>query len=408
MPNVSRLFPTLIVTVSLLFSAPFPASVRAATCPGMQNQITNGSWGLAEVSGQIADGCNLDDRLIPASIIKVATVLAAMRILGPDFRFATEFYSDAAGNLYIKGLGDPSLVSEEVALIAAQLKELGLNQVKTLFVDDSAFALEGPVPGQTTTGNPYDAPVAALAVNFNTLAFFKDKAGRVSSGEKQTPMLPLTRDLARKGKPGFFARVNVCMGGEDFTECSLRYAAELFRAFLQKEGIKVSELGGRGKAPEQAKLLLRHESSKNLEAVSTDLMRSSSNFIANLIFLQAGAKKYGFPATWTKSRRMMQEELDAVLGPGAAIHVVEGSGLSRDTTVNARTMLALLQQFRPYQGVMKEKNGVLRKSGTMTGIYNLAGYLPDGRAYVIMLNQPQNTRDAVLTRLLGEREAGKN
>lgn len=408
MPNLSRLFPSFVVSVSLLSSVLFPAPLRAATCPGMQNQITNGAWGLAEVSGQIADGCNLDDRLIPASIIKVATVLAAMRILGPDFRFATEFYSDEAENLYIKGLGDPSLVSEEVALIAARLKELGLKQVKTLFVDDTAFALEGPVPGQTTTSNPYDAPVAALAVNFNTLAFFKDKAGRISSSEKQTPNLPLMRDLGRKWKPGFFARINVCMGGAESRQCSLRYAGELFRAFLQKEGIKVSELGGGGTVPDQAKLLLRHENSKNLEAVSTDLMRSSSNFIANLIFLQAGAKKYGFPATWTKSRRMMQEELDAVLGPGAAIHVVEGSGLSRDTTVNARTMLALLQQFRPYQGVMKEKNGVLRKSGTMTGIYNLAGYLPDGRAYVIMLNQPQNTRDAVLTRLLGEREAGKN
>ncbi len=87
-------------------------SAPAASCPGMTDLISHGAYGVADTSGRITAGCNLDESLMPASIIKVATVLAAMRILGPDYHFATEFYQDQLGNLYIRGLGDPTLDSE--------------------------------------------------------------------------------------------------------------------------------------------------------------------------------------------------------------------------------------------------------------------------------------------------------
>lgn len=378
-------------------------SAPAASCPGMTDLISHGAYGVADTSGRITAGCNLDESLMPASIIKVATVLAAMRILGPDYHFATEFYQDQLGNLYIRGLGDPTLVSEEVARIATRLRSLGLTRVATLFVDDSAFALEGPMPGQSASANPYDAPVAALAVNFNTLAIVKTQAD-IASGEAQTPELPLMQELARNQASGRM-RLNVCMGGADTEQCSIRYAEELFRALLEQAGIRVEGLGGRGVVPQDARLLLRYESSGNLELVAQDLMRSSSNFIANLLFLQAGAKRYGFPATWAKGQKMMQAELRELLGPKAAVHLVEASGISRQDRVSCRSMLTILQRFRPYRGVLQQQHGVASKSGTMSGVYNLAGYLPDGRAYVIMLNQPKNTRDRVLARLQGRDQA---
>lgn len=244
-------------------------SAPAASCPGMTDLISHGAYGVADTSGRITAGCNLDESLMPASIIKVATVLAAMRILGPDYHFATEFYQDQLGNLYIRGLGDPTLVSEEVARIATRLRSLGLTRVATLFVDDSAFALEGPMPGQTASANPYDAPVAALAVNFNTLAIVKNQAG-IASGEAQTPELPLMQELARNQASGRM-RLNVCMGGADTEQCSIRYAEELFRALLEQAGIRVEGLGGRGVVPQDARLLLRYESSGNLELIAQDL-----------------------------------------------------------------------------------------------------------------------------------------
>lgn len=392
-----------IITALLLLSTALPLSAAPAkknACPGMGDLITRGSYGVAETSGKIIAGGNLDEPLLPASIIKVATVLAAMRVLGPDFRFTTEFYRDRESNLYIKGYGDPTLVSEELAVIAERLRARGLRHAPAVYVDDTAFDLEGPVPGQTMTDNPYDAPVGALAVNFNTVAVFKDKHGNIVSGEAQTPTIPLMHELAVKRAPGRM-RLNICLDGANARERSARHGAELFRAFFQAKGIDVGRTGGRKAVPAGAELLLRHQSSQQLTEISEGLMRSSSNFTANLIFLTVGAKRYGYPATWAKARRALEEEMAAALGPEAAgaMRIMEGSGLSRETRVSARAMLTLLQRFRPYRAVFQDQGGIARKSGTLTGVYNLAGYLPNGRAYVIMLNQGRNTRDSVLARL---------
>lgn len=393
----SRLFLLLLS----FFTACWPTYSRAAPCPGMQALINNGAYAVAETSGKITAGCNLDQSLVPASIIKIATVLTAMQVLGPSYRFHTGFYLDAKSNLYIKGFGDPALVSEEIILIATRLQALGLRSVATLFVDDSAFALEGPTPGRANSNNPYDAPVAALAVNFNSIAIFKDKRGSIASGETQTPTLPLMHELARLGPAAGHMRLNICSDGAEAQGRSARYAGELFRALFQQAGIPVAKLGGSRTTPADAVLLYLHENSKNLEEISAALMHSSSNFMANLVFLQVGAKRKGFPATWQKARTVMQEELNILLGSEMAksIRVVEGSGLSRENHTSVRVMLTLLQRFRPYRAVLRQQHGIARKSGTLTGVYNFAGYLPNGRAYVIMLNQSKNTRDSVLARL---------
>jgi D-alanyl-D-alanine carboxypeptidase/D-alanyl-D-alanine-endopeptidase (penicillin-binding protein 4) len=60
---------------------------------------------------------NRNKNLLPASNLKLITTAAALKILGPDFRFRTEFRIDGhidrklnllRGNLYISGTGDPT------------------------------------------------------------------------------------------------------------------------------------------------------------------------------------------------------------------------------------------------------------------------------------------------------------
>ncbi|MCI5132550.1 MAG: hypothetical protein D3904_13815 [Candidatus Electrothrix sp. EH2] len=64
--------------------------------------------------------------------------------------------------------------------------------------------------------------------------------------------------------------------------------------------------------------------------------------------------------------------------------------------MTVRATLELLREFRPYAYLMRRYMGVKTKSGSMKGIYNYAGYLDDGKAYVILLNQQRNQRRAVL------------
>ena len=57
----------------------------------------------------------------PASVAKIVTAWLAMEVLGADYRFKTRFYLDRDRVLYIRGGGDPFLISEELAQLASAL-----------------------------------------------------------------------------------------------------------------------------------------------------------------------------------------------------------------------------------------------------------------------------------------------
>jgi serine-type D-Ala-D-Ala carboxypeptidase/endopeptidase (penicillin-binding protein 4) len=118
-------------------------------------------------------------------------------------------------------------------------------------------------------------------------------------------------------------------------------------------------------------------------------------------FSPAAPRQFGYPATWQKAEQAVHQELVRQLGSTLPMPIVqvEGAGLSRDNRVTVRAMLELLTRFRPQAELLKKEHGVAVKTGTLTGVYNLAGYLPDGRAFVILLNQQANNRAAVLDRL---------
>jgi D-alanyl-D-alanine carboxypeptidase/D-alanyl-D-alanine-endopeptidase (penicillin-binding protein 4) len=356
---------------------------------------SHAAYAVADTRGRILEGCNLDLPLVPASILKIATISAALDILGPEYRFRTDFFLDSERNLFIKGYGDPSLVSEEIAVIAQQLRQRGLHGVGQVVVDTSAFALEHQVPGQAHSDNPYDAPVGPLSVNFNAIALMK-QGGRISSGEPQTPLLPLMTDLSRAYPDGRY-RINICAKGCDAEERMARYAGELFVAQLQRQGISVAGYGGRRPVPERSKAVFTHHSRQNLREISHATLIYSSNFMANLVFLACGAKQYGYPATWAKARQAVHQQLVVQMGKEAeAIVQVEGAGLARENRVTAHAMLQLLQTFRPQLGLLKQEQDVSMKTGTLTGVYTLAGFLPGGETFVILLNQPSNSRTEVL------------
>lgn len=384
-----------LVLVSMFF---FVAQSAAAPCPPPLNRlIRNGGYGVADRQGKIISSCHSDEPYVPASVIKIATALAAFDILGPDYRFTTSFYRDKKNNLYIKGTGDPMLVSDEIRLIFKALQKKGVKKINAIYIDPSAFALEHRVPGREDSDNPYDAPVGAVSVNFNSVAVRVTKRGRIRSGEKETPLLPLMRAMGR-GYPAGRHRINICSGGCQKEEQIARYTIELFRALQKEAGMAGNGRAGIRSVPKSAKLIYTHKSTKDLHELASSFLKYSSNFISNLVYLACGAEKYGYPATWAKARRAVDEVLVKRLGKktAAAILQKEGAGLSRNNRVTVRAVLKLLKVFKPHAYLLRRYMGVKTKSGSMKGIYNYAGYLDDGKAYVILLNQQRNQRRAVL------------
>lgn len=365
--------------------------------PPYAGLIQNGAYAVADLQGSIVEGCNVDTPYIPASILKVPTALAALSVLGPDYRFKTRFYTDTEDGLYIQGFGDPMLTSEEVRLIFSALKQRGLARVNNIYIDTSQFSLEHQSPGSEFSDNPYDAPVGPVSVNFNSVPVLATRNGQVFSGEPSTPFLPLMAEIAQDGRAGS-RRVNVCRGSCNADKEMARYAAQLFRALKEEAGLPGHGMLALKRTPATARLLYEHRSSKSLQELTSNFLKYSSNFISNLVYLAMGAEKFGWPATWAKADMAARQELERQLGAQTAAAIVhsDGSGLCRSNRVTARAMLEVLRAFRPHAWLLRRHGGVPSKSGTMRGVYNYAGYLDNGNAFVILLNQWSNRRGQAL------------
>ena len=363
--------------------------------------VDNGGYAVQK-KGRIIAAHNLHKMFIPASIVKIVTSLSALQILSPQYRYATYFFMDENQNLYIKGFGDPFLVSEEVDLIVKKLKDIGCNRINDIYLDDTAFNIPAPVAWKGSSDNPYDALNSALAVNFNTVNILIENTGKVSSAEKQTPALPLMSKLGDDFKPGIY-RININQAQKRHTETINRYVGELFRAFQHKENIPGSGVIVAKKVPDKLTPYYIHESSKTLEDIIGPLLLFSNNFIANQLYLTIGARVYGYPATWEKSQKAVADFLMTEFKLSEdEVRIIEGSGLSRENMISPYAMLLVLDFFKQYKSFLPRKEGKFVKSGTLKGVYSFAGYFSennDFNSFVLMQNQERNTRERLLQAL---------
>jgi D-alanyl-D-alanine carboxypeptidase/D-alanyl-D-alanine-endopeptidase (penicillin-binding protein 4) len=309
-----------------------------------------------------------DRPMIPASTMKIVTALAAIRRWGLEHRFHTDFYRTADGWLWAKGQGDPYLVSEELDRVVEALRRQGLRSVAGIGVDDSCFAPDLEIAGRSATDNPYDAPVTALAVNFNTINVARTRDG-VRSAEAQTPLTPLARQLAQPLGPGTH-RINL----RD-RELALRYAGELIGAKLAGAGIAVGGGVSIGRVPAGAERILRHTSSRDLGSVLRSMLEYSNNFIANDLFLLLGDDGDGQPLSTAKAQRAAGAWVGTTFG-WRDYRIEDGAGLSPGNRLSARQLLEAVAAFAPHRDLLPRQNGrVMAKTGTLTGVSTYAGFV---------------------------------
>jgi serine-type D-Ala-D-Ala carboxypeptidase/endopeptidase (penicillin-binding protein 4) len=354
------------ITLSLLVLTLADASRAAPWESSFIAQLKNGGAYVEDASGPLFSH-RADEKFIPASVTKVVTAYCALEELTPDFRVETDFLSDGSGTLYVRGSGDPNLISEELAPLGKRIAEV-MPEIERIVIDSSRFGNDLRVDGASSTLNPYDAPNGALLVNFNTIAVEKLRSGAVAMGEPQTPLTPLAHSLARKLAPGSH-RINI---GSD-VRLGARYAGELFAAFIIRAGGKIRTNVSLGSTPADARLILRHRSSQALDEVIAGLLKFSTNFTANQVFLILGAQKFGSPATIEKGTRAVRECLEKRLG-WKDFSFLEGAGLSRNNAVTPRQLVGLLRAFEKYQHLLPKNSAFRAKTGTLTGVNTYAGY----------------------------------
>ena len=116
----------LLLALALLM----PVLSAAAQSPAQQyvDQLQRSSvlkdavWGVLAVdrNGQVLAAHNQQQRMVPASNLKLVTTGTALHAFGPDFRFTTEVgYTGTVrdgvleGDVYLIGHGDPTLGAKD-------------------------------------------------------------------------------------------------------------------------------------------------------------------------------------------------------------------------------------------------------------------------------------------------------
>ena len=272
---------------------------------------------------------------IPASNAKVITTAVALKYLGPNYRFSTQIYTDGIlenqvlkGNLYIKGFGDPKLVTEQLWLLVNELRNLPIKQIKgNIIGDDSFFDKKKRV--KTWIENPgaqaYEAPLGSLSFNFNTIKVYVSPGQKVGDQpeiviEPENGYIKLENN-ARTFKRGRRNRLivnRVAKEDHDLITISggmnlgqpraqyflnitkpTRYALNVFKSYIERAGIKFDGKLLKGKLPGNAVELYTHKG-EPLALILRGLNKFSNNFVAEQILKTIGAEHFGPPGSTKK------------------------------------------------------------------------------------------------------------
>ena len=235
---------------------------------------------------------NADKPFVPASVAKIVTAWLAMEVLGGDYRFETRFYLDGDRVLYIRGGGDPFLISEELAQLASALvAAIGKQPLSGIVLDASYYPSDIRIPGIDVLMRPMmRGPNAALAVNFNTIhAVRKGKA--VHSAEKQTPITPLAISQFRARGANGRGRISLTQD----PAVGLQYAGELIAAFIECAGGSLKGKISTGAVPQGLEPAYVHRQSRTLSNILAGLLVGSNNYVASQVFLEIRRISAGWP-----------------------------------------------------------------------------------------------------------------
>jgi D-alanyl-D-alanine carboxypeptidase/D-alanyl-D-alanine-endopeptidase (penicillin-binding protein 4) len=327
-------------------------------------------------TGQVLQSRQPKEPFPPASAIKIVSTVAALTLLGAEHRFATELRASGkaengtlAGDLILKGLGDPVLTHDEFVVMVARLKAEGITRVAGSFVyDASLYKVASAIDENYEAAAAYNAGVAALSINFNVLRLKwergKDKESLAARFVSQTDHGEVEVDYLKSGfapsgaaaayglvyrndakqpawllSPGAKAKgeIPVPVKVPDYS------AAHVFRKIAAREGVVLPEPVA-GVAPEQTRLIHR-ASSKPLPEIVQRVQRFSNNMAAEMLGLAAAHKLTGKAPSiaeaaaaigaWTKAQF---KDVD-----WTGFDLRNSSGLTRETRISPEQMVAILR-----------------------------------------------------------------
>jgi D-alanyl-D-alanine carboxypeptidase/D-alanyl-D-alanine-endopeptidase (penicillin-binding protein 4) len=342
---------------------------RALAAPGIAPRRT-AALAIDLTTGETVYAKNAGVSLLPASTEKLAVSLAALRLLGPGYRFRTDVVGAGTleanvwnGDLFLVGHGDPTLALSDMGVLARRIRSWGIHRVNgRVFGDEHYLDSRRDAPGWKPSFLGIESrPLSALSV----------------------------LGAAQRGANG-----------------SAAAAAESLITALERRGVGVSGKPGSRRTPGDA-VPVTSDVSSPLVAVVRHMNHESDNFYAETILKDLGAEVAGHGSSEAGGEIVASALADAGV-PLSGVRVADGSGLSLEDRQTSRSLVAILQAGAADPAIRKAfvaslsvagvsgtledrldrsptRGRVVAKTGTTNDACALAGYV--GQRYVFAILQ---------------------
>jgi serine-type D-Ala-D-Ala carboxypeptidase/endopeptidase (penicillin-binding protein 4) len=348
----------------------FAAALLSALAPQLDHALrvphvslaATGAVAVDLASGQTLYAHNVSLPLLPASNEKLTVTYGVLTALGPDFRIETDVLQDDAGNLILKGYGDPTLSSAQLTVMARQVRA----------------AVHGAVVGDESW---FDARRTAAGWK---AAFYIEESP------------PLSALIVDRGRVGRTTSRDPALA-----------AAQLFRKALVRAGVQVARGAVHGVAPDDAQVVASVDSPPLVSIVHW-MDTVSDNFEAEMLLKELGAVQASAGTTATGAGVVAGLLAQAGV-PMAGVRLVDGSGLSLLDRLTPAALASLLTTMwndpelrlellsslpvAGRTGTLHDRmlhdaaTGVVRaKTGTTSNASALSGFVGDRYVFSILQN----------------------
>ncbi|MBI3301502.1 MAG: D-alanyl-D-alanine carboxypeptidase/D-alanyl-D-alanine-endopeptidase [Deltaproteobacteria bacterium] len=417
---------------------PLPAAIGQTTPPPALERLP-AHYGFADedvgyllfdpADGRLLTAHRADEPRIPASTTKVATLIAALQILGEDYRFETSLFTTGEvkantlyGSLYLRGGGDPTLTTDDLREFVPALRRAGITRITGSFAFDESFlARTREINVEQPVAVSYNPGLSALSVNYNRIQLrWKHKPGGaafvtavlspadggfVPVEAIDTSLLPRGIDRRIKFLHDGTAMdrwlLSPALPAQGQVELPVkadpgRLAAHLFRTLCRQQGIDLP-VPQPATVPAGARILHTHWS-EALPEIAAGVLRYSNNLSAELIGQVAARQLSDRPLSLRESATALADWYGRTL-PDTDWHgflSVNHSGLSSATRHSPQQLAAILrhgwtmsiggahfaQLLPPPPWEREDGRGSMAvrvKSGTMSYADGLVGFLTTTR-----------------------------
>ena len=312
----------------------------------------------------------------PASTMKLLTTLVALDVLGPAYRWKTDIFAlgeikegQLAGDLLLKGYGDPFLVTERVWQMLRSIRQSGIDDISgNLLLDDSYFDIGkyDPAAFDRQPLRAYNVAPNALLMNFKVVRYWFEPEGQSVNVRLDPQLGNLRVDNKLRLVPGYcggYQRGITVTTNEDndhvtfsgkFPSGCKRYAMDrtvlshgefaygLFGALWRESGGTFDGEWQNAVVAEDAEPLLTFESPPLTEMIAS-INKHSNNVMARQVLYTLSAEVLGPPGTEAGGRDVIAKWLGDNELQFGKLAVANGAGLSREARITAADMASLLR-----------------------------------------------------------------